>query len=351
MLGAIIPAFGQNTDPPPAVRVRIKDLTHLRGVCDNQLIGYGIVAGLNGTGDRKGLPDGSLANLLNNLGVVTPTPSDFKPKNMAAVMVTASLPPFAKSGDVIDVTVASIGDATSIEGGMLFMTQLKAANGVVYATAQGPVSIGGLNVSGGKKAESASKNWALVGRIAGGGLVCKDMHTELTKDKVLHLVLNDPDFDTAFLVAQAINEKMKSTVATAVDAQTLKISIPFDSPENAVEFITKISGIEITPQVSARVVLNERTGTVVVGRDVKILPVAISHGNIRISVGAKNAGGKRESDGPDGGESRVFMLPGGTDVKTLVEMLNQIGATPKDIIAIFQALRRACALQAELVIF
>jgi flagellar P-ring protein FlgI len=330
--------------------VRIKDLTRLRGVCDNQLIGYGIVGGLNGSGDRKGLCENSIAYALKNLGVNSVPTSDFKPKNMAAVMVTANLPAFAKSGDIIDVTVSSIGDATDISGGVLLLTNMKAANGAVYATAQGPVSIGGLNGMTSIKADKGSKNFALVGRIAGGGLICRDMNTELTRNNVLSLVLNEPDFTTAATIARAINSKFSAGAASAVDAQTVRINSSYGSPAEAVEFMSQVNNLEVVPETSARVVINERTGTIVVGRDVMIMPVAISHGNISVTVGGKPGGPSENKIVQNARTGRVFYLSTGASVKILVEMLNYIGATPRDIIAIFQALKSASALPAELII-
>ncbi len=334
---------------PKRPSARIKDITHLRGVCNNQLVGYGIVAGLNGTGDRKGLCENTITTTLKNLGIATAPTSDFKPKNMAAVLVTASLPAFAKSGDTIDVSVSSIGDATSLEGGMLFMTPLKAANGAMYATAQGSVSVGGLNTMIGKK---GYKNHALVGNILEGGLVCRDMRTELTKDRVLYLMLNEPDFNSASLIAQAINRKFSGQTASAIDAQTVRINSVYDNNTDAVQFIANINNLEVTPETVARVVINERTGTVVVGGDVRIMPSAISHGSLDISIGSGNQGGRdlmnvRSKVTQNG---KVFYLGTGASVKTLVEMLNYLGTSPRDIIAILEALKKASALPAELIV-
>jgi len=334
---------------PKRPSARIKDITHLRGVCNNQLVGYGIVAGLNGTGDRKGLCENTITTTLKNLGIATAPTSDFKPKNMAAVLVTASLPAFAKSGDTIDVSVSSIGDATSLEGGMLFMTPLKAANGAMYATAQGSVSVGGLNTMIGKK---GYKNHALVGNILEGGLVCRDMRTELTKDRVLYLMLNEPDFNSASLIAQAINRKFSGQTASAIDAQTVRINSVYDNNTDAVQFIANINNLEVTPETVARVVINERTGTVVVGGDVRIMPSAISHGSLDISIGSGNQGGRdlmnvRSKVTQNG---KVFYLGTGASVKRLVEMLNYLGTSPRDIIAILEALKKASALPAELIV-
>ena len=325
--------------------VRIKDITHVRGVCDNQLVGYGIVAGLNGTGDRKGLPDKTILNVLKNLGINTLAPSDFKPKNMAAVMVTASLPPFSKSGDTIDVMVSSIGDAKSIEGGVLFLTQLKAANGAVFATAQGPVSIGGLNSTMSKGGKS-TMNYALVGTVNRGGLICRDMSTDLTRDNMLSLALDDPDFNTASKIADTINTKLGSGTASAIDAQTVIINSPCANPGDAVSFIARINNLEFEPESNSRVVINERTGTVVVGADIRILPVAISHGSIDITIGAV----RKESGSGKGRSGKMVCFENGATVKMLVDALNYIGTSPRDLISILQTLKRASVLPAELVV-
>lgn len=325
---------------PVSVPVRLKDLTRLRGVCDNQLIGYGLVTGLNGTGDQKGYGESSFYNMLKNLGIQMDL-TTFKTKNMAIVMVTASLPAFAKSGDTIDVTVSSIADAKSIEGGILILTQLKGADGKTYATAQGPVSIGGLNFNAQK---NATKNWFLAGIAPGGGLVCADMQTSLTRDKILYLLLNDPDFDTAQDVANAINMKYGTLTASPIDASTIRINNIYEKPEDVIEFITGINNIQIVPKVKAKVVINERTGTVVMGQDIKILPVAISHGNITITIGTTSQTGTVSKD------EYVYNLNQGATVKGIIDALNYIGATPRDIIAIFEALKRASALPVELII-
>jgi flagellar P-ring protein precursor FlgI len=332
---------------PKRPSMRIKDITHVRGVCNNQLVGYGIVAGLNGTGDRKGLCENTISTTLKNLGVATTPTSDFKPKNMAAVLVTASLPAFAKSGDSIDVTVSSIGDATSLEGGTLFMTPLKGANGAIYATAQGPISTGGLNSMAGKK---GFKNFTLTGNIMEGGLVCRDMRTELTKDRVLYLVLNEPDFNTAAIIAQAINRKVSGQTASAIDAQTVRINTVYDNSTDAVQFMADINNLEVTTESVARVVINERTGTVVVGGDVRIMPSAISHGSLDISIGGLGGRDTMGSKSKVSQNGRVFYLGTGASVKTLVEMLNYLGTSPRDIISILEALKKAQALPAELVV-
>lgn len=334
---------------PKRASARIKDITHLRGVCDNQLVGYGIVAGLNGTGDRKGLCENTITTTLKNLGIATTPTSDFKPKNMAAVLVTAKLPAFAKSGDTIDVTVSSIGDATSLEGGTLFLTTLKAANGAMYATAQGSISVGGMNAMAGKK---GFKNHTLVGNIIEGGLVCRDMCTELTKDRVLYLVLNEPDFNTASLIAKAINGRFTGQSASAIDAQTVRINSIYDNSTDAVQFIADINNIEVTPETTARVVINERTGTIVVGGDVRIMPSAISHGSLDITIGSASQAGRdlMSAKSKVSQNGKVFYLGTGASVKTLVEMLNYLGTSPRDIIAILEALKKASALPAELIV-
>lgn len=329
----------------PGMKVRIKDLTHIRGVCENQLIGFGIVTGLNGTGDRKGVCINSLTYALKNLGINNIPTSDFNPKNMAAVMVTANMPAFAKSGDNIDVIVSSLGDATSIEGGVLLLTPLRAANGVTYGTAQGPVNIGGLTMTAGKLGDKGNKNWQTTGRVVNGGLLCKDMNTELTKDKILYLLLNDPDYNTASMIAKAINDKYSALTASAIDSQTVKINNIYNTSSEAVDFLNMINNIEIVPEMVARVVINERTGTVVIGNDVRIMPVAISHGGIDITIGTAT----KDQDPKTLPKGKVFYLSTGASVKTLVEMLNYVGASPRDIISIMQALKRASVLPAELI--
>ncbi len=339
---------------------RIKDIASFEGVRDNQLVGYGLVVGLNGTGDRRQtlFPTQTLANMLERSGISI-APDQVNVKNIAAVMVTATLPPFVHPGSRVDVTVSSIGDAQSIQGGVLIMTPLFAANNEVYVTAQGQVALGGFSAGG--SANRVQTNHPTVGRIANGGLVEKEVPVEMNGKSRLNLVLNRSDFTTASRAARAINESSGLGIASAMDGRTIAIQVPTDYSHRVVEFISMVENAQIDVDTAARVVLNEKTGTIILGKDVKISEVSIIHGSLSLQVGTTYQISQPEPFGK--GETTVVpeknisvqeekgrsvMLREGASVEEVVRALNAIGAGPRDIIAILQAIKAQGALHAEI---
>jgi flagellar P-ring protein precursor FlgI len=346
--------------PQAPAASRIKDIASFEGVRDNQLVGYGLVVGLNGTGDRRQtfFSTQTLTNMLERSGI-TVSPDQIRVKNIAAVMVTATLPPFVRQGSRIDVTVSSIGDADSIQGGVLVMTPLKAANNEVYATAQGQLALGGFSAGGG--GNRVQTNQATVGRIAGGGLVEKEVPVDLAGKTELTLVMHDSDFTSATRAAHVIDESVGSGVARALDGRTISIKIPECYTNRVVEFMALVENAKMAVDFPARVVLNERTGTIVLGKEVKISSVSIIHGSLSIQIGttlavsqpAPLSQGKtttvpQTTVSAQEEKGRALTLHEGASVEEVVGALNSIGATPRDIIAILQAIKSAGALQAEL---
>jgi flagellar P-ring protein precursor FlgI len=344
---------------------RIKDIAYVQGVRGQQLIGYGLVVGLNGTGDtqRSTFTLQSVTSMLKRFGITVPA-SDLRTRNVAAVMVTATVPAFSKEGGFIDVMVSSLGDATGLQGGTLLLTPLSGLDGTVFATAQGALSVGGMSVrSGGSEVR---RNHTAAGRIPGGAVLEKSVTSTFAKDWKVAIVLLQSDFTTATRIAEAINAKLGKQAALATDGSTVAVDVPTDSRSDGklVEFISQIELLEITPDVAAKVVINERTGTVVVGGNVSILPVAISHGGVNIEIqqvpvisqpNAFSTGGKTVATqmttiaaGVD--SSSVVALPGAATVQDIAKSLNALRVSPRDIIAIFQALKEAGALKADLVI-
>lgn len=333
---------------------RVKDIARVQGVRGNQLIGYGLVVGLSGTGDSRQamFTVQSVANMLARFGMKV-SPDAMKIRNVSAVMVTADLPAFAKVGDGLDVLISSIGDARSLQGGTLLMTPLLGADGKTYATAQGPISIGGFNVSGG--GGQVQKNHPTAGRIPAGAIVEKEVPTSLTADggETIYITLNRADFTTASRLAIAINKALEDSVALATDASAVRIKVPPKFKDDLVGLIATIEELKISPDAVARVVVNERTGTVVIGGGVRVLPVVLSHGGLKVEVRQDSM--TSSSFTGESGEATVSEETGmvvkveaGDTIDALVTALNSIGATPRDIIAVLQALRAAGALQAEL---
>jgi flagellar P-ring protein precursor FlgI len=341
----------------PLEAARIKDVAKVEGVRDNQLLGYGIVVGLNGTGDstKSDYTVMSIVNMMRNFGI-TVNVNDIKPKNVAAVIVTAKLPAFAKPGDTIDINVASVGDAKSIQGGVLLQSPLQAANGDVYAVAQGPVSIGGYSASGGGGGQQ--KNHPTAGIISNGAIVERGTSTTLASEGVLRLSLNKPDFTTADRVANRINS-VWGGIAMASDAGTVSVNIP-GGGYDIVGFIASLEEISIDPDQAAKVVLNERTGTVVMGGNVGISEVAVSQGGLTVTITkstdvvqpatpfapgqtvvAENTETKVKEE-----KVNLIVLPPSTKVSDVVTALNSAGATPRDIMTILQAMQAAGALHA-----
>lgn len=343
---------------------RIKDLAYVQGMRGEQVIGYGLVVGLNGTGDsqRSTFTVQSVSSMLKRFGITVPQ-SDLRLRNVAAVMVTATIPPFLKEGGVVDVTVSSMGDATGLQGGTLLVTPLSGISGEVYASAQGPVSVGGMNVR--SNGSEVRRNHTAAGRVPGGAVIEKPVNVKITNEWKMSVVLWQPDFTTATRIASAINAKIGSPVANAVDASTVTLEIPPQHRNDGkfVEFVSSIEVLEIVPDVAARVVINEKTGTVVVGGNVSILPVAISHAGLNIEIqqtpviSQPNAFSQghtvvtqMSSITTSVDSTSVIAINGAATVQDIAKALNSLKVTPRDIIAIFQALKEAGALKAELVI-
>jgi flagellar P-ring protein precursor FlgI len=339
---------------------RIKDVAAFEGVRDNQLFGYGLVVGLNGSGDgtQTYFSTQTLANMLERSGI-TIDPGRMRTKNIAAVMVTATLPPFARQGSRIDVVVSSLGDAKSLQGGTLIMTPLMAADSQVYATAQGQLALGGYSAGGG--AARAQVNHATVGLISNGGLVEKEVETDLSGRRQLNLVLNRNDFTSASRAAKAINDVLGFDAANAVDGRTISILVPAEYASRLIEFMAVVENARVEMDNSARVVLNERTGTVVIGKEVRVSEISIMQGSLTLQVGTIFTASQPNpfSQGetvlvPEDTlnvveePARTATIREGASVEEIVRALTDIGATPRDVIAILQAIKAQGALAAEL---
>lgn len=345
---------------------RIKDIAELNGVRSNQLIGYGLITGLASTGDdlKKVLfTRQALYNMLVRQGI-TVNPEEFekiKVKNVAAVMVNAVLPPFAKPGSTIDVQVSSIGDAQSLAGGNLLMTPLKGPDGKVYAVAQGPLTIGAFSFGG--KSAKAQKNHPTVGRISGGAIIEKVAPGKFAKDGMLRYSLRTSDFTTANNMSNTINEKYGVGTAYPLDSATIEVVIPEPFLENKVQFVASIERLRIDTDANARVVVNERTGTIVMGQDVRLSTVAVSHGNLSLIIkesldvtqpnplafGRTVAAPETEIDIIED-DGQLMVVEEGVSIGAVADALNAIGATPRDLIAIFQAIKVAGAMHGELIV-
>jgi flagellar P-ring protein precursor FlgI len=344
----------------PGHAVRIKDVADVQGVRQNQLVGYGLVVGLNGTGDGKKarFTIASVASMLEKMGV-TIDPEDIQVDNVAAVMVTADLPPFSRLGSRIDVLVSSIGDSENLQGGTLLFSPLRAADGQVYAVAQGPVSTGGFSAEG--AGGKVQKNFPTVGRVVGGALIEREIPTQFGQKEVLSLILHRPDFTTTSRVAKAINAALNDNLAQTPDPGTIHIKVPEGFQGNTVALVTLIEGLEVIPDAVAKVVINERTGTVVMGSEVRISTIAIAHGNLSIQI-KESAEVSQPLPFAEGetvvvpetelsiqeGNSRLFLVDPGISIGELVKALNALGVSPRDLIAIFQSIKAAGALQAKL---
>ncbi|MBN2427673.1 MAG: flagellar basal body P-ring protein FlgI [Deltaproteobacteria bacterium] len=341
---------------------RIKDIAYLEGVRENQLVGYGLVVGLNGTGDSSGtkFTIQALVNMMERMGLSVDR-SQVKVDNAATVIVTAQLPPFSKPGSTIDVVVSSMGDAGSLTGGTLLMTPLKGPDGKVYAVAQGSLVVGGLAFGG--KAAKVQKNHPTVGRVPGGALVEREVAFSLPSGDNLTYRLQDSDFTTVARMASAINQKFNRTIAKPRDSGGVNILIPENYRDSVVDFIAAIENLEVRPDFPAKIVINEKTGTIVMGEDVRLSTVAVSHGNLSlvVSESAEVSQPNAMSQGQTAAVSQTDMdimedsgnmvvMPMGVSIGEITRALNAIGASPRDLIAIFQAIKAAGALHAELVI-
>ena len=344
---------------PQGEAVRIKDIASFSGVRDNQLIGYGLVVGLSGTGDKTSsvFTMRSMVNMLERMGVSVDM-RQMKPKNVAAVMVTAKMPVSAKPGTRLDVTISSLGDATSLLGGVLLQTPLTGVDGKIYGLAQGSLTLGGFSVEG--EAASATKNITTVGMIPGGALVERSVPFEFNDQDKLTLHLRQPDFSTSMQMAERLNAAMGGQFATAVDGASVDVAVPAEYRGNLVPLMASVENIEITPDSPARVVVDEKTGTVVLGRDVRISRAAVAHGNLSVLIteyqdvsqpGPFSSGDTVVTPQTEinvNEQNRRLMMVEGATLQELVDGLNAIGATPRDLITILRTLKTAGALHAEL---
>ncbi|MDD3238277.1 MAG: flagellar basal body P-ring protein FlgI [Candidatus Gastranaerophilales bacterium] len=344
--------------PANSAYVRIKDITHVKGVRDNQLVGYGIVTGLNKTGDNSRSTQITNQLMLQNLGTVIGQSNYIQKGSSAAVMVTAIVPPFAKNGDKIDVTVSTMADAKSLEGGVLILTHLRAPNGEVVATAQGPLSVGGAS----GEANGSSKRTAITttGRIPLGAIVERDINTQIGDEDSITLSLDKTDYTMVARIAQVLSQTVSQ--ARAIDGSSVKVIVPPNFQNDRVAFLSIIENMNVdVSKPQAKVVVNERTGTIVIGSEVKLMPAAVAHGNITVTVTTRN---EVSQPGAFSGGSAVGFANSDVDItkqtgslvkisenntlNDLVRALNAIGVTPIDLISILQALKEAGSLQAEL---
>ena len=361
-LGFVLSAVALGAHALPGAPVpsatRLKDLVTLEGMRDNQLVGYGLVVGLAGTGDKRTtvFSTQSLANMLQRMGV-TVDPNAIRVNNTAAVMVTATLPAFAQPGTHIDVTASAIGDALNLQGGILILTSLRGANGQVYATAQGPVVTGGF--SAGRGGNTQSVNHPTVGRVPNGASI-ERAAPSLTPTQKVDLQLRQPDFTTAARIAQAINQRFPAA-ASAENSALVSVRMPDDYARRMIEFIAELEKLPVDADQIAKVVVNERTGTIVMGKDVHIKPTAILHGNLTVqiettplvsqpaplSTGQTKVVPQTKTSAREE-QARNVVLRQGATVEELVRALTAIGSTARDIIAILENLRAAGALEADL---
>jgi flagellar P-ring protein precursor FlgI len=342
---------------------RIKDIVNVQGIRENPLVGYGLVVGLNGTGDT--LSNGhftkqSLLAMLNRLGV-KPTESGLDSDNVAAVMVTAELPAFARQGSRIDVTVSALGDAKSLLGGTLLVTPIMGADGEVYAVAQGQLAVGGFAAAG--QAESITKGVPTSARIANGAIIEREITFDISKMKTVNLSLRNPDFTTARRIAQAINAFLGTAAARPSDPTTVHITVPKSYHNNVVNLLTDIEQLRVEPDQLARVIIDEQSGTIVMGENVRISTVAIAQGSLTIritesqqvsqpgpfaEVGTTTTVERSEIEIDEGEDNRLAVVPEGVTLQELVTGLNSLGIGPRDLITILQAVKAAGAMQAEI---
>ncbi len=365
ILGILL-LIGQGIPMSTAQAARIKDLANLQGVRNNQLVGYGLIIGLNGTGDdvKKSLfTRKSIINMVERLGISIETSEygQLKTDNIAAVMVTANLPPFARPGSTIDVKVSSIGDATSLAGGSLLMTNLKGPDEKVYAVAQGSVTVGAISFGG--KTAKVQINHPTVGRIVNGAIIEQSVNFALPQNGNLLYQLKRADFTTASRMTEAINNHFGEQTASSLDSGSIKVQMPENYEHELVDFIANLENIAIAVDTPARIVVNERTGTIVMGQDVRISTVAVSHGNLNLIISEPVAISQPNplSSGQTvtaqettitalQEEGQLVVLNMGVNIGDIANALNAIGATPRDLIAIFQAIKAAGALHGELVV-
>jgi len=344
---------------------RVKDLAQVAGVRDNQLVGYGLVVGLDGTGDQTSQTPftvQSLKSMLNQLGVTIPPFVNLQLKNVAAAMVHATLPPFAKPGQLIDVTVSSLGNAKSLRGGNLLMTPLKGADGQIYAIAQGSLVVGGFGAQT-QDGSSISVNIPSVGRIPNGATVERSVPSPFELGNAVVLNLHRPDFTTATHMAQAVNQTLGAGTARAIDGSSVEVEMPSD-PASRVTYMSMLENITLEPgEAAAKVVVNSRTGTVIIGRHVRVTAAAVSHGNLSVTIsnnpvvsqppplsGGATAVVPKSDIAIKEDKSRMFLFEPGVSLEEIVRAVNRVGAAPGDIVAILEALKEAGSLKAELIV-
>ncbi len=363
LMAALTAALALTATPTQAERV--KDLASVSGVRTNQLVGYGLIVGLDGTGDQTSQAPftvQSIKNMLAQFGVTVPPQSNPQLKNVAAVTVHAELPPFAKPGQTIDVSVSSIGNAGSLRGGTLLLAPLRGADGEVYAMAQGSLIVSGFGVSG-RDGSRIAVNVPSGGRIPGGATVEREVRSNFAMGQTVTLNLNSPDFTTATRLAEGINRMLGAGTAAAIDAVSVQVLAPSD-PSQRIAYVSTLEQLEIQPgEAPARVIINSRTGTVVIGSNVRVLPAAVSHGSLsvtiteRTDVSQPNAFGAgqtvevpRSEIEIDQPKARMFKFEAGVNLDAIVDAVNRVGAAPGDLVAILEALKQAGALRAELIV-
>jgi len=341
---------------------RIKDLTSIAGVRNNQLVGYGLVVGLEGTGDKSNFTSQTFRNLLNNFGVQIPANVNPSSKNIAAVAIHADLPPFSKIGQTIDITVSTLGDSKSLRGGSLLMSPLKGADGQVYAIAQGNLVVAGFGAAG-NDGSRVSLNVPSVGRIPNGATVERTVPNAFSQGDSLTLNLNHSDFTTARAVAQVINNLLGENTAMPLDSTSIRVRAP-RHPSQRVSFVSVLENLEVTPaKEAAKIIINSRTGTIVIGQDVRVSPVAVTHGGLTVTI-TENLDVNQPNELAEGetvitprtgiqvdeGSGHMFNFNAGTSLQQIVDAVNQVGAAPGDLMAILEALKQSGAIKADLLV-
>ena len=346
----------------PVMADRLKDLSRIKGVRNNQLVGYGLVVGLDGTGDKAPFTNQTFRNMMNQFGITLPDGVNPKLANVAAVTVSATLPAFAKAGQELDITVSSIGNADSLRGGTLLMTPLKGADGQVYAMAQGSLVVGGFGAQG-QDGSRITVNVPSVGRIPNGATIEREVESPFNRGDTITFNLLRSDFTTARRVVEAINGRLGPDMAYAHDATSISVRAPRD-PSQRVSFLSILENIEVEPaQEAARVVINSRTGTIVVGQNVKVSPAAITHGNLTVTIQENpevvqpnplaqgdTAVQQNTQIAVTEDPARMFQFGPATTLNEIVQAVNQVGAAPGDVMAVLEALKQAGALRAELIV-
>ena len=343
---------------------RVKDLVMIAGARDNQLVGYGLVSGLAGEGDKNPVYTlQTVANMLQRFGVTVP-PATLSSKNVAVVMVTADIPAFIKPGSRLDVNISSLGDAKTLQGGILLQTPLFGGDGTIYAVAQGALSVGGfIGGVGGAGGATVQKNHPTVAQIINGALVEREIPATIVQDHFIELLLRQPDFTSAARLAAAINEKFTNS-SRAIDSTSVRVRVPEGLEDSTVDFIARIESVEVIPDTPARIVINERTGTIVANSRIKISNCAVSHGNLTINIASsldvsqptplsqtgQTAVTPRTDTSVTENKATLIAIPELPTVEKVASALNSLGVSPRDMMAIFQAMKQAGALQAELII-